>query len=411
MKKASLIFLVSVICLVGATRGAWGTANTFTVTGTFEARTTRVMSEVSAPVEAVLVDKGDTVRAGQVVIRLDPGPLRQQIQEAEAALKAAQAHLADLEAQPLPASVEVAEAQLEDARAGVRAAEKQVQVAQDALQNPVSIDNQIRLVEAQRNLLQEQLDAARARHKQAQVTYDYYRTILTDEGRMRAAIAQKQLQAAASNLAAVQAEIAGTERLLKVLQDIREHPLALESQAHQAEGQQRLAQAQVTVAEKSLALAKAPARAEEIRQAQAQVAQAQATVKVLQSRLAQYTLTAPTGGTVIERTVNPGEVAQAGQALLEIGDLRVLDLIVYVPEPELGKISLGQSVTVHVDAFPGRAFQGHVVWIADEAEFTPKNVQTKGDRMQTVFRVQVVVPNEEGLLKAGMPADVTFTER
>ena len=408
MRKIHAVLLTSVIIILGMTQAATGAANTLTVSGTFEAHTTRVMSEVSAPVLEVLVDKGDTVRAGDPVIRLDPGPLQEQLRAAQAALKAAQAHLADVEAQPLPGQVRVAEAQVQEARAQVRAAEKQVAVAKAALEHPVAIDNQIQLVEAQLKLLQEQLDAAKARRKQALVTRDYYRTILTEEGRMRAAIAQKQLDAAEAQVKAVQAEIAGTTRLLDTLKEIRAHPLSLESQLHQAQGQQRVAQAGVTVAEKGLALAKAPARQEEVRQARAQVAQAQAAVDLLKAQLARYTLTAPADGAITARLVDPGEVAQAGQALLEIGDLRVLDLIVYVPEPELGKVYIGQPVTVQVDSFPGRTFEGKVVWIADEAEFTPKNVQTKEERVLTVFRVKVRVPNPEGQLKAGMPADATF---
>ncbi len=408
--RTSILTLVFLLAL-GSLQPAQGAPATFTVSGTFEARTWRVMSEVSARVREVQAHEGDNVAAGTVVIRLDPGPLQQEVNEARAALKAARAHLADLEAQPLPGPIQVAKGQVESAQAAVSAAEKQAAVARAALKQPVSLDNQITLLQAQRDILNEELDAARAQRKQALVTRDYYRTLLTEEGRTRAAIAQKQLDAAEAHLKAVQAEIAGNRRLLSALQDIREHPLALEAQLHQAEGQVRVARAQEAVAHAGLALAQAPARAEDLAQARAQVAQARAELDLLQAQMARYTLTAPVSGTVSARQVEPGEIAQAGQSLLEISDLRVLDLIVYIPERKLGNVFLGQPVTLHVDAFPHREFRGRVVWIADEAEFTPKNVQTKADRVETMFRVKVRVSNPEGLLKAGMPADATFQER
>ena len=402
---------LAIIGLLILTGLAQGGEQGFTVSGTFEARTVRVMSEVPGRVERVLVEEGMTVEAGQPVVVLDAGTLPAQIAEARAALDAARAQLAELEARPHPGQVQVARAQVGQARAQVIAAEQEAALARAMLASPTDLDNQIRLLSAQLNVLEEQLDQARARRKQALVTYEYYKTILTEEGRMRAAAAEKHLAAAEANVKAVKAEIAGTRRLLHLLETIREEPLALLARVHQAEGQVRIAQAQLAVAERDLALAQAPPREEELAYARAGVAQAQAALDVLLARQAQYTLTAPVTGTITARLVEPGEVVQPGQSLLEVGDLRTLDLIVYVPEPRLGQVFLGQDVRVKVDAFPGRVFTGTVVWIADEAEFTPKNVQTKEDRVQTVFRVKVRVPNPDGALKAGMPADATFVGR
>lgn len=383
-------------------------ATSFTVSGTFEATEVRVVPEVSARVLDVLVDKGDVVEQGDVVAHLDPGDLPQRLEEAQAALAAAEAQLADLKAQPLPAQVKVARAQVSQAQAEVRAAQVALSAAQAALEQPTELENQIALLKAQLGVLEQRLDGARAQRKLAVVERDYYAAQITDEARIRRDIAEKMVAAAEANLKAVQAEIAGTKRLIAYLQQVREHPLVLEAQVHQAEGQVRLAQARLEVARKALALAQAPARGEEIAAAEARVAQARATIALLRAQLQRYSLTAPISGRVLNRLVEPGEVAQAGKVVMHIGDLSALELTVFVPEPDLGYVQLGQEVDVRVDTYPDRTFKGTVVWIADEAEFTPKNVQTREDRMETVYRVKVRVPNPEGILKPGMPADATF---
>jgi len=91
-----------------------------------------------------------------------------------------------------------------------------------------------------------------------------------------------------------------------------------------------------------------------------------------------------------------------------VSQLSPVTVTVYVPEDRYGQIDLGQSVTVSVDSFPGQAFNGTVLWISSEAEFTPRNVQTVSGRKATVYAVKIEVPNESDLLKPGMPADVSF---
>ncbi|MDQ1324473.1 MAG: rane fusion protein YbhG, partial [Chloroflexota bacterium] len=117
---------------------------------------------------------------------------------------------------------------------------------------------------------------------------------------------------------------------------------------------------------------------------------------------------APAPGTVLTRAIEPGEVVMPGAALLTLGDLDRLTLTVYVPEDRLGEVVLGQAVDVSVDSFPGESFRGTVQRIADEAEFTPRNVQTVEGRKTTVFAVELALDPSGGKLKPGMPADVVF---
>jgi RND family efflux transporter MFP subunit len=142
--------------------------------------------------------------------------------------------------------------------------------------------------------------------------------------------------------------------------------------------------------------------------ASAQVEAAQAAVRVLDVQLSKLWLTVPISGTVLERSVEPGEMALPGATLLTLADLDHLKITVYVPEDRYSAISLGQSASVTVDSWPGETFAATVDHIADTAEFTPRNVQTTAGRKTTVFAIRLRIDNHDGKLKAGSPADVTF---
>ncbi len=116
----------------------------------------------------------------------------------------------------------------------------------------------------------------------------------------------------------------------------------------------------------------------------------------------------PLNAIVLERLVEPGELATPGSTLLVLGNLYTLNLTVYVPEDRYGQITLGQVYPVKVDSFPSVAFAGTVTHIADRAEFTPRNVQTVEGRKNTVFAVRLSIANSDLALKPGMPADVNF---
>jgi RND family efflux transporter MFP subunit len=142
--------------------------------------------------------------------------------------------------------------------------------------------------------------------------------------------------------------------------------------------------------------------------ASAQVEAADAAVHAIDVQLSKLRLSVPISGTVLERSVEPGEMALPGATLLTVADLDHLKITVYVPEDRYSAISLGQSATVTVDSWPGETFAATVDHIADTAEFTPRNVQTVAGRKTTVFAIRLRIDNSAGKLKAGSPADVTF---
>jgi multidrug resistance efflux pump len=142
--------------------------------------------------------------------------------------------------------------------------------------------------------------------------------------------------------------------------------------------------------------------------AQAQVDLAQTALGVIQAQMDKMSVTAPVDGIVLTRLVEPGEVVAPGATLLTVGPLEQLTITVYIPEDIYGTINLGQVALVNVDSFPGETFEAIVTRIADQAEFTPRNVQTQEDRRTTVFAVELGIDNPDGKLKPGMPADVEF---
>lgn len=118
------------------------------------------------------------------------------------------------------------------------------------------------------------------------------------------------------------------------------------------------------------------------------------------------TIASPLNGTVILRNAEPGEVAAPGSVLLRLADIDTLELRVYVGEQDLAKVRIGQKMPVLMDALKGEALTGTVTWISSEAEFTPKNAQTRQARTQLVYAVKLSVPNPNGILHIGMPAEV-----
>ncbi|MDI6710404.1 MAG: efflux RND transporter periplasmic adaptor subunit [Thermoanaerobacterales bacterium] len=314
--------------------GCDGRGRPLTANGTIEADEVRVVAEVGGTVQEMLVEEGDTVRAGQEVARLDPRIL--EAQQAQAA-----------------AGLEAARAARDEAAAGSRAQE---------------------IASARREA--ERLDALR--------------------------------KAAAEDLILQEKTLQKYRRLYEA-QAVSEQELTVqENSAARARAQAEAATAAYEAAAARLSLAEAGARAETLARLEAQVGGAEAGVEAARLNLEKATLRAPVAGMVVGRNFAPGEVVRPGAEVVTLLDTSRLWLDVYVPENRLGEVRMGQKVGVAVDGFPGRKFAGRVTFIAPEAEFTPKNVQTKEDRVRLVFRVRVELLDGKDQLRPGMPADVTF---
>lgn len=137
----------------------------------------------------------------------------------------------------------------------------------------------------------------------------------------------------------------------------------------------------------------------------AQVAQAQAALNLAELNLKRATITAPISGTIVSRPMEVGELVAPGATVYVIANLDKVNLVVYIPEDKLGKVRLKQEANISVDSFPNQTFAGKVQKIAEQAEFTPANIQTKEQRVNLVFAVTISIDNKDHDLKPGMPAD------
>jgi HlyD family secretion protein len=149
-------------------------------------------------------------------------------------------------------------------------------------------------------------------------------------------------------------------------------------------------------------------REEEIERALAAKDGAEATIRLIQRNINDATVIIPANGIMQVRYVELGELVTPGSILASVTNLQDMWIMAYVSEKNLGKIKLGQRAQVFVDSFPNKPFPGKVVFISTEAEFTPKNIQTKEERVKLVYAVKVQINNDQELLKVGMPADVVI---
>lgn len=166
-----------------------------------------------------------------------------------------------------------------------------------------------------------------------------------------------------------------------------------------------VAESQYTAAKENNKKIKNIARPEEKKQAQANYDNANASVMMIEKNIRDCYVTASSKGYIVKMFFEEGESVMPGSSLFKLSDLSVVDLVIYVPETKLGLLKIGQSAEVEIDAFEEKSFDGKVTYISPEAEFTPKNIQTKDERTKLVFAVKIEIPNSNFELKAGLPAD------
>ena len=130
-----------------------------------------------------------------------------------------------------------------------------------------------------------------------------------------------------------------------------------------------------------------------------------ASLRLLDYRITKGAVVSTSDGIIIEKFIEQGELAVPGKPIFSIADLSTMRLTIYVSEEMLGTVKIGSKAKIYVDSFPEKTFEGTVSWISSEAEFTPKNVQTRESRVELVYAVRISADNNEGIFKIGMPAD------
>lgn len=328
----------------------------------------------------ISVKEGDFVQKNALLARFESDILTFQKQRDDAGVTAAESALAQLktdtdrqrdvldrETSMRKAEIAQAEAQVRDLEAGSRTQE--IAQAQAALDDAKA-----------------QLDQARSDWERAQKLFK-----AEDISRLQYDQAQTRLR---SVTAAVQA---AEQRLALVREGPRKESI-------------ELARAQLTRARAALQLTEANRKelirkAQELTLRQAEIARAKAQAGVTGVQLGDTELRASIDGVVLARPTEPGEVVAAGTPIVTLGDTARPWMRGYVTANQLGRVKLGQKVKLRTDSFKDREFDGVVTYIASEAEFTPKQIQTPEERVKLVYRIKVEVPNPKGELKNNMPMD------
>jgi len=354
--------------------------------GIIETHEVDLSAKVAGKITSLRVDEGSPVAEGQIIAELDSEELAANVQQAEAALASAKANLAELLAGTRAEDIRRAQAQYEAARQSRHQARAQYE-----------------LVKAGPRV--EQIDQLRAGVTQAVVALaDAEREFkrlqgLEDQG----AVARQQvdLQRTRRDSAAAALD-AARQRLREAEAGSRPQEIAA------AQAALRQSNDQARAAKAALDLAVAGPRPQTIDAAKGRVAQAEAALKAARAQLDYTVVRAPVTGVVAVRAAELGEFVPPGMPIVRVSVIDHPWLRVYVPEPDLGRVKLGQSADVTSDTYPGRKYPGRVVEIAQQPEFTPKNVQTREERVKLVFGVKVEVQNPNRELKPGMPADAVI---
>jgi HlyD family secretion protein len=219
--------------------------------------------------------------------------------------------------------------------------------------------------------------------------------------------AQAEVVAAESELRSASADLGRFEALLAANAGSRKQRDDAATRREVAAARLSAAKERASAAGEGLARLEAGARREEIAAAEARVAAVEAQIATLQKTQSDAVVKSPVAGVVTSRLADPGEIVAPRTPLLVVTDLDRAWANVYVDEPMVPRLSLGQTIPLVTDA--GQRVEGRITFISPKAEFTPRNVQTAEERSKLVYRVRINVDNKNGVLKQGMPVEAEIS--
>lgn len=385
--KRKVIFPVLIVAIlgggVGVLRSGWFTRennNRLDVSGNLELTEVDISFKVPGKLVELNVDEGSWVKKGMVIARIDRDQVERQRTRDQAGLFSAESQFSQTETsiqwqrQTLESDVALrkaelaaAQAQLDQLLAGSRPQE--IQQARAAVND----------AEAQHDQAKADWDRAQDLIKNDDISkqqYDQYRT---------------RLESTAATL------MQAREKLALVVEGPRKEDIEA------ARAQVARAQAAVQVSEANRLELKR--REEDLVAHRAEVERARAQMAITQTQINDTVVTAPIDGVVLVKSAEVGEVLAAGTTVVTIGDIDHPWLRAYVNETDLGRVKLGQAAKLTTDSYPGKTYPGRISFIASEAEFTPKQIQTREERVKLVYRVKIDVDNHSHDLKSNMPVD------
>jgi HlyD family secretion protein len=227
------------------------------------------------------------------------------------------------------------------------------------------------------------------------------------ELRLRLAGARKEdIAELEAQVQSVQADLQGAERDLERMQGLLDTGSGTSKSRDDARTRRDVLRARLEATQQSLARLRTGFRPEEIDASRGRLGAVDARIAQLEQQITDATVTAPLDATLTEKVAEPGELLQVGSTLVVLTNLKQPWLTVYVGALDLPRLRLGQEAVAKTD--DGQTRKGKVTFIASQAEFTPKNVQTRDERIKLVYKVKVALPNDDGLFKPGMPAEARF---
>jgi HlyD family secretion protein len=404
-RKKSYALLVSLL-LVAACQSANGATQSNRFSGALEGTKVNVAAEIEGRITHIAVDEGDTVTLGEPIVTLDDAALQAQVKQAQAALSAAEANLAQVKAGTRAEVIDAAQAALQQAQAERAGAATTLSNTIEIRDNPQQINAQVDAARSGVSLAEQNVAVMQTRLAEARYRRDFY-----DNDKNKRETLDKEIAIAQKNLDAAQAQLNGARAQLSALQALRSEPVTIQAQVNQARNGYSLTIASEAVAAASVVELKAGPTADEIAAAEAKVQQAQASLKLARAYQSRAQIVAPLAGLVAQRSGLVGETVQPGAVLLSIVNLDTVDMIIYVPQAQLPRVQIGAPVKIYVDAYPNEVFNGEVVNIAQQAQFSSRDTQNQEDRTNIVFAVKVRLPNADGRLKSGMTADAELELR
>ncbi|MCC6363883.1 MAG: HlyD family efflux transporter periplasmic adaptor subunit [Bryobacterales bacterium] len=350
------------------------------LSGNIELTQVDMSFKMSGRLMTLHAEEGSSVAKGALIARIDQASTLRQKEREQAGLESARAQLTQsftavqLQKANLEGDLRLKRAEVENA--GARLAEL---LAGSRPQEIQTAQAQVR-------------DAA-TWHDQAKADWDRAQILFRNEDISRAQYDQFKAKFESTTQALRQAQ----ERLALVKEGPRKETIdAARAQLEAAKAAVQLSQANQIELKR---------REQEITVRRAEIERAKAGISIIDTQLDDTTITSPLDGVVLVKSAEPGEVVAAGATVCTIGDLAHPWLRAYISEKDLGRVKLGAKVKLTTDSFPGKTYIGTVSYIASEAEFTPKQIQTQDERVKLVYRIKIDVDNPHQELKGNMPVD------
>ncbi len=383
-KRVVLVLVLLVIAAIGAIVVLRNIrrepSDRILISGNIELTEINIGFKTSGKLVELNVKEGDPVTKGMVVARLDQDQLLRQRDREQAVLAAAQGQVAQAET-AVRWQRQTLEADIEQRRADLRAAEARLEELK-AGSRPQEIQEAAAGVEAA------QAEASRAKRdwERAQVLYknDDISTSQYDQFRSRFEAAEAALKQTRQRSGLVEA---GPRQ---------ETIAAAAAQVERARAALKAAEANQLETER---------RQQEVVTRRAEIERSRAQIALIDSQLADTVAVAPVSGVVLSKSADVGEILAPGTTIVTIGDIDQPWLRGYINETELGHVKLGSKARVTTDSFSGKVYWGSVTFISSQAEFTPKQIQTRQERVKLVYRIKIDVDNPQHELKSNMPAD------